>query len=112
MLGFQSPLPTEYPGRLEPLLSTFYKSPHHLLGHLCAQWLCQPEAVLQNLALCPALPPEGKGPSAGFHLSHSASGIPKATLHHRLSQGVCMWTIPVSFEVRCPLLSGLPGLCS
>lgn len=109
-IGVSESPPHRVPGRMEPLLSTFSKSPHHLLCHLCGRWLCQPETALQTLACCPALPPNGNGPSAGLRLSHSGSGIPEATRCHRLFQGVR--TIPVSSEVRCPLLSGPPGLCS
>lgn len=89
MLWFQNPLHTEYPGRMGSLLFASFKSPHHLLCLLCACWLRQPEVMLQTLACCPALPPGGKGPSAGPSLSHSASGIPEATLCHRLFQDVC-----------------------
>lgn len=88
MLWFQSPLPAEYPGRTGSLLSASFKSPHYLLCHLCAWWLCQPEAALQTLAGCPAPPPEGKGPGAGLRLGYSTSGIPKATLCRRLFQDV------------------------
>lgn len=90
MLGFQSSLPTEYQEGWRLCFPPSLKVPTIFFATFVDGGSVNLRLRCRLLAGYPALPPEGKGPSAGFRLSHSGSGIPEATRCHRLFQGVCV----------------------